>query len=349
MVANIEETVLIVDDSIVTRTMLANLLEKHGYHVVTAESGKEALELLSEKKIDLVLLDIVVPAMDGYDLCEKIKTNKKQELLPVIFISSLDKTEDIIKGFTVGGVDYIIKPVRQAEVLARVSTHLHICRLQNKLKLERHKTMCLLQNVLPEQVAQELLDSGTCTPKFFPETTVCFVDIVEFTKAASKLSPQVVINELDAIFSGFDHIANIYRCERIKTIGDAYLFVCGLPEPDSNHCENVVRASLNIIDYLKKRNRRSKHKWLVRIGLHSGQVVGGIVGTDRFLYDIFGDTVNIAARMEEHSFPMRITVSAVSYKLLKKSFSFSQTRKMVIKGMGSATIYTLADSSCPDG
>ncbi len=343
------ETVLVVEDSIVTRTMLAGLLKQQNYNVVTAKSGEEALTLLQEEEINLILLDIIMPEMDGYTICEKIKEDRQFESLPVIFISSLDETEDIVKGFAAGGVDYIIKPFRQAEVLARVATHLHICRLQDKLKTEQQKTVHLLRNVLPERIAKELLTTGTCIPKIFKETTVCFVDIVGFTKASSRMSPQVVIKEVDDIFTGFDHIIQECRCERIKTIGDACLFVCGLPEPDSNHCKNVTEASLKILDFLEKRNMENRHKWSVRIGLHSGQVVGGVVGTDKYLYDIFGDTVNIAARMEEHSFPMRITVSTASYKLLKDSYSFSEARQIYIKGLGLTTVYTLISHKtyCP--
>ena len=343
MSEKILETILVVEDSIIVRTMLAGLLKQQNYNVVTAKSGEDALVLLQEEEINLVLLDIVMPEMDGYTVCSKIKANKKLESLPIIFISSLDATEDIIKGFEAGGVDYIIKPFRRAEVLAKVATHLHLCRLQDRLKHERQKTMGLLRNVLPEQIAKELLDTGTCIPRLFQETTVCFVDIVDFTKASSRMSPETVIREIDDIFTGFDQIIHANRCERIKTIGDACLFVCGLPEPDSNHCENIVRASLNIISFLEKRNQEKQHKWSVRIGLHSGPVVGGVVGTDKYLYDIFGNTVNIAARMEEHSFPMQLTVSNTSYKHLKNSFSFSDAREIDIKGMGLTTVYTLIE------
>lgn len=341
-----DATILVVDDSAINLTILSELLSKQNYNVLTVNSSEKALAFLDEKEIDLVLLDIIMPKMNGYALCRKIKADKKLSQLPVIFISSLNATEDVIEGFAAGGVDYIIKPFRRAEVLVRVATHLHICRLQSNLKIERQKTMRLLRNVLPEQIAKELLDTGTCSPKLFQETTVCFVDIVDFTRSSSQMSPETVIKELDDIFSGFDRIIQTGRCERIKTIGDACLFVCGLPEADNNHCKNIAEVSLNIIDFIAERNKKNQHKWLVRVGVHSGPVVGGIVGTDKYLYDIFGDTVNMAARMEENSLPMQITVSTASYKLLKNSFSFSVPKEIDIKGRGVERVYTLIDPSC---
>lgn len=334
-------SILVVEDSQINQRVLRRLLEKEGYAVRTANHGKDALRLLGEERPDLILLDIVMPEMDGLELCRLLKEQEATRDIPVIFISSLDNTADKLSGFAAGGVDYIIKPFHPAEVLARVDTHLKLCRLQRQLgvknrqlEMEKQKSEALLLNVLPARVACELMEKGSCTPQYFPEVSVCFVDIVQFTPAATYLAPEVLIGELNDLFTAFDEIAEANRCERMKTIGDAYLFVCGIPDANELHARDAANAALEIVSYLDERNRSSELQWQVRIGIHSGPVVGGIVGTRKYLYDIFGDTVNIASRLEALSGPMRINVSAEVRRRLDRDFLFSCPLDVEMKGKG---------------
>jgi len=343
-----QQTILIVEDSPVNQKILSNLLKKQGYTVLNTTSGEEALKLVTTILPDLIILDILLPGIDGYTTCVRLQEQETTRDIPVIFISSLDATEDKIGGFEAGGVDYITKPFQPAEVIARICTHLRIRHLQRVLaqknillEEEKQKSEALLQNVLPRRVAGELLTTGHCAPKLYAEATVCFADIVRFTAASSHLSPETIIGELNEIFTGFDAIATRHHCERMKTIGDAYLFVCGVPEPDPRHAENVGRAALQMIDFLEKRNRQAQYTWQIRVGIHSGPVVGGIVGTEKYLYDIFGDTVNIAARMEELGTPMQVNVSQATYKILHDTFSFIGGEKVEVKGKGKQVMYTL--------
>jgi len=333
--------ILVVDDAPINRRLLQSLLVKQGHTVSLAQHGKEALAVLRESRPDLILLDILMPEMDGLELCRVLKAQESTRDIPIIFISSLDHTTDKITGFEAGGVDYITKPFHPAEVLARVSTHLKLCRLQRQLEeknrqlgLEKQKSEALLLNVLPARVARELMATGACTPQSFPEVTVCFVDIVQFTMTAAALDPETLIGELNTLFTAFDQIVEANHCERMKTIGDAYLFVAGLPEPSERNVHNAASAALELIDYLRQRNRNSAQQWQVRIGLHCGPVVGGIVGSKKYLYDIFGDTVNIAARLEGLSEPMRINVSAEVRQLLQGEFAFSCPLEVEMKGKG---------------
>jgi adenylate cyclase len=334
-------SILVVEDSPINQRILKHLLEKEGYAVRTANHGKEALLAVAEERPDLILLDILMPEMDGLELCRLLKEQDTSRDIPVIFISSLDHTADKLSGFAAGGVDYIIKPFHPAEVLARVDTHLKLCRLQRQLseknrqlEVEKQKSEALLLNVLPARVAGELMEKGSCTPQYFKEVTVCFVDIVQFTSAAAILPPEVLIDELNTLFTAFDRIAEANRCERMKTIGDAYLFVCGIPEANEHHTRDVAVAALEIVSYLQDRNRTGGQQWQVRIGLHSGPVVGGIVGSKKYLYDIFGDTVNIAARLEALSDPMCINVSAEVRRRLERDFLFSCPLDVEMKGKG---------------
>lgn len=346
-----QQTILIVEDSPVNQELLSRILTKTHYRVLVAGSGEAALEQTETVLPDLIVLDIMLPGMDGYAICRQLKNDARTKDIPIIFISSLDATEDKVGAFEAGGVDYITKPFHPGEVLSRIHTHLQICCLQHELeeknqqlRAEKQKSETLLRNVLPERVGRELLATGCCAPQLFTDTTVCFADIVDFTVASSALAPEVIIHELNEIFTAFDRISLEYKCERMKTIGDAYLFACGVPEPDSNHAANVARASMEMIEFLENRNHNSEYCWDIRVGINSGPLVGGVVGTEKYLYDIFGDTVNIAARMEELASPMRPNVSSTSYDLLKDNFHFSEGTDVEMKGKGKQIIYTLLRS-----
>lgn len=345
---NLPATLLVVDDSPVSQRILVRLLEKAGFTVLAANSGADALDVLRIERPDLIVLDIVMPDMDGIALCGHIKQDWELRDVPIIFISSLEDTADKIRGFEAGGVDYITKPFHHAEVLARINTHLKLCRLQRQLEeqnrqieREKEKSEALLLNVLPAGVARELMEHGFFAPQNYEDVSVCFIDIVQFTSTASQLDPEELIDELNILFTDFDRIIDLYQCERMKTIGDAYLFVCGISEKNDQHVDAVANAALSIVDYLKDRNSYAPRQWQIRVGIHRGPLVGGLVGTKKYLYDIFGDTVNIASRLESMSPPMHITVSSQVHDSLVDSFVFSEPMIVEMKGKGQQTVWQL--------
>jgi class 3 adenylate cyclase len=185
-------------------------------------------------------------------------------------------------------------------VLAFTHWHLSIRDFRNvaALREANAKSDELLGNVLPLRVIRDLRERGTSEPERFENVSNLFTDLVDFTDISSGLAPEYLIGELSDLFCGFDCIIEKYGCTRIKTIGDAYMAVCGLPEADDAHAEKIVRAGLECVKYLRKRNERSPIKWTMRAGVHGGTVVAGIVGARRYVYDFFGDAVNIASRME---------------------------------------------------
>ena len=198
------QKILIIEDSPVVQILLVKLLSKQNYDVVKAISGEIGFEIAKEELPELILLDIVLPGMDGYDTCKQLKEEASTNHIPVIFISMLDSAESKIRGFEAGGVDYIIKPFQASEVLARVDTHIRLRHLQHQLEeknqqliLDKRKSERLLCHVLPESIAQELLNTGNCAAQLFTETTVCFADIVDFTAASSNLEPEILIYELN--------------------------------------------------------------------------------------------------------------------------------------------------------
>lgn len=209
-----------------------------------------------------------------------------------------------------------------------------------ELKVEKKKSDDLLRNILPEEVANELKNKGFSEARLFDNVTVLFADFVDFTKAGEALTPQELVNELHACFKGFDEIISKYNIEKIKTIGDAYLAVSGLPAADQQHAINVVKASLEIDAFMKRRQAELGSKtFSMRVGIHSGSVVAGIVGVKKFAYDIWGDTVNTAARIEQSSEPGRINISGATYELLHGQFSCEYRGEIEAKNKGLLKMY----------
>ncbi len=210
-----------------------------------------------------------------------------------------------------------------------------------ELAQEKGKTEDLLLNILPLKVVNDLKKSGKTNPESFENVTVYFSDIVGFTKLATKLEPNVLIDELNDMFTAFDDIMSKHECERIKTIGDAYMAVCGLPKPNEHHARNIINAALEIREYLENRNETATIKWEIRIGIHSGKVVGGVVGVRKYIYDVFGDTINTTSRMESNSEPMQINVSEITYDMVKDQFDFTPRDIVEIKGKGEMRMFFL--------
>ena len=201
------------------------------------------------------------------------------------------------------------------------------------IQVEKEKSEQLLLNILPARVAEELKQTGRSEPTSFDAVTVCFSDVVGFTSLASDMTPRDLIEELNVMFTRFDEIMEEHGCERIKSIGDAYLAVCGMPEPNPNHARAMLSAAVAMLEHTRERQRQHGG-WKIRIGLHSGRLVGGIVGTKKYIYDVFGDTINTASRMETLSEPMRINVSQATRELAGDAFPFAPRGSQEVKGKG---------------
>ncbi len=223
-----------------------------------------------------------------------------------------------------------------------VENSLKLLELKESLEEEQAKSARLLRNILPERVIAELRAEGRSKPERFENVTVFFSDIVDFTRLSALMEPEEVIAELSDLFSAFDKIFTANSCERIKTIGDAYMSVSGMPVPTPDHCGNILKSALEAMRYLAERNNSVGHPvWRMRFGIHSGPVVGGIVGTEKYIYDVFGDTVNTAARMEQLSAPMRINVSETARKFAPPDYLFTQRPTSEVKGKGRMKMFFL--------
>lgn len=210
-----------------------------------------------------------------------------------------------------------------------------------ELQREKERVEKLLLNVMPRSVYEELRDYGTTTPQKFDSVSVLMLDFAGFTEMAIAKDAGAVVAELNDIFSAFDRIVELFDCERIKTIGDAYVAVCGLPDPNPDHAAALSRVALRMRRYLEKRNQSHPTTWNFRIGLATGQLVGSMVGIQKYVYDIFGPAVNLAARIEEVCEPMTITASE-SFKLeAGHKFMFKPFGEFDLKGFGETECFTL--------
>lgn len=212
-----------------------------------------------------------------------------------------------------------------------------------RIRKEKQKSDDLLLNILPNEIAAELKAKGEAKAKMHDETTILFTDFKGFTALSEKLTPEELVAEIDHCFSNFDRIIGIYGLEKIKTIGDAYMAASGIPNSDPDHALKMTNAAIEIRDFMiayqAERKLANKHYFELRIGLHSGEVVAGIVGVKKFAYDVWGDTVNTAARMESSGEIGKINVSEATYELIKDHFSCSYRGKIEAKGKGEIGMY----------
>ena len=213
---------------------------------------------------------------------------------------------------------------------------------------EKRRSDELLLNILPEEVAEELKATGTAKAKAFTMVTVMLTDFKDFTTVSEKISAELLVSEIHYCFSAFDHIIQKYKIEKIKTIGDAYLCASGLPVSNYTHAVDIVRAALEIREFMEHRKAekeaRGEMPFDIRIGIHTGPVVAGIVGVKKYAYDIWGDTVNLAARMEQNSEEGKINISQNTYELVKDKFACSYRGKIEAKNKGMVNMYFVSRS-----
>lgn len=537
---NYQADILVVDDTPDNLRLLIRILQKNGYKVRPVTNGFSAIDAIQSSAPDLILLDIMMPDINGYELCKKLKLQPQFREIPIIFISALEEGIDKAQAFEVGGADYITKPFQLKEVLARVSNQLTVRSLQMQLqennqkltdqnvqlhqeiaerrqvemetrllleatqaisksedfesaidlilglicqtiewnlgeawipssdgvlrcargryvsdssfsqfrksswqltcapgvglpgriwqsqqpewiedvfnapeqvflrseiavnvglkaafglpiladkqvlailifyrekvlesqprllelvsavatqlgsliqrkqaeaalKLQQEQTEKLLLNILPKPIAERLQKGQNPIADHFDEVTVLFADLVGFTEFSAHKSPTQLVEILNGIFSEFDRLSELHGLEKIKTIGDAYMVVGGLPTARVDHAEAIALLALDMQAALRKFNLKIGEGFQLRIGIHSGSVVAGIIGISKFSYDLWGDTVNVASRMESNGLPGQIQVTAPTYEGLKEKFIFEERGQISIKGKGKMLTYWLIE------
>jgi len=469
--------ILVVDDTPNNLRLLAAMLTEKGYEVRSVISGKMALMGVQSAPPDLILLDVNMPQMNGYEVCKHLKSDPKTRDIPVIFISALDEVADKVKGFQAGGVDYITKPFHVEEVLARVEKQITIQNLQQQLQKEIHdrqaaeekyrsivenaingicqttvegkylsanpalarimgygsveelmatvtdinqvyvqpqrraefiaymkhyetvsdfesqiyrkdgskiwisenmrtvydakgevlyyegtvqditerkqteaelryqrrKAELLLLNILPQPIAERLKRDAQTIADSFADASILFADIVDFTGLATTQSPTQLVQLLNEVFSVCDRLAERHGLEKIKTIGDAYMAVGGVPLPRPGHLEAIADLALEMQVEIAKFQRPDHSPLCLRIGINCGPVIAGVIGTSKFIYDLWGDAVNVASRMESQGEPGKIQVTEAVYQRLRHTYRLEPRGEIAIKGKGQMMTYWLRD------
>ena len=348
--------ILVVDDLETNRTLLSRRLARDGHRVTTAESGRRALELLSVEEFDLLLLDLMMPEMNGYEVLNRLKADPALHQVPVIMISALDEIESVVRCIEAGAEDYLPKPFNPVLLKARINACLEKRRWRererlylDRLESEKEKFERLLLNILPQQIVGRLNSGETVIADRFSDVTVLFSDLVGFTEMSTRLPPTTVVHYLNRVFSKFDRLVSELGIEKIKMIGDAYMVVAGVPERRPDHAEVVAEMALRMIESLDALNANSPTALQIRIGIHSGPVVAGIIGTHRFLYDVWGDTVNVASRLESHGVPSAIQVSESTAKLIGQRFALEERGLIRVKGKGRLRTFFVTDRKAAAG
>jgi adenylate cyclase len=325
--------ILVIEDEPANIQTLSTLLKERGYQINIATNGRQALEVLERIRPDLILLDIMMPEMDGFETCRRIKASTAWREIPIIFLTAKTDTADIVRGFELGAVDYVAKPFNAHELLARVNTHLTL----DYLHRENER---LLLNVLPASIANKLKQQVGIIAERFDDASVLFADIVGFTPLSARLSPTELIESLNRVFSGFDELADHHKLEKIKTIGDGYMVAGGLIEQNADHLAAMATMALAMHENVRKLNSEFGGLSL-RIGLQVGSVIAGVIGIRKFIYDVWGDTVNTASRLESHGAPGRTHVSEMVFERLQGRFAFEARGTIELKGRGPMNTYFL--------
>ena len=342
--------ILIVDDMRIISELIASLLSElnEPFQFIYADNGKEAYKIALASMPDLIIMDWEMPVMSGYDALMRMKKDQTLKDIPVIISSAFDNSDTIRLALEGGAIDYVRKPIDSIELVARVRSVLTLSstykalREQSKLlSEERSRNEKLIRGYLPEVVVDEIMHNGYNRPKRYKEVSILFADLVDFTSATNKMSCAHLFNELNDIFPVFDEIMQRHGCMKIKTIGDAYMASCGFPVPDSQHALKLARAAEDMMDFLRMRNNQQHDCWRLRIGICSGDIYAGLIGKDYFRFDVFGDTVNMAARMQQHSDPMQINVAEKTYLRIKNHYNVIERVPFKLKGKGVQRMYFL--------
>jgi adenylate cyclase len=359
---------ILVDDSPLIRDLIGEQLEQGGWEVRRAGGGKEALALVRDWPADTVVCDLHMPDMAGFDVIHEIR--RIDQTLPVVVLSGDDDLTAVLGAVRLGAFDYVIKQSDDLGALeaaiaravahgrlarenlrltaaleranAELAAHVHELRTQHAL-LEQARTRsdALLRNILPGAVAERLMRGEQVIADGFDQCTVLFADLVGFVQLASERAPIAVVQLLDDIVSRFDHLVECHGLEKIKTMGDAYMAAAGLPTPRADHAQAAAEMALDMLTVIEAVRSQSAVALQVRIGIHSGPVVAGIIGTKKFSYDVWGDTVNVASRMQSSSVPGRIQISEATHRLLGDRYAVEARGPTAVKGKGQVQTWFL--------
>ena len=337
-------SLLVVDDNDLNRDMLTRRLERLGYDVSCAENGIEALKLLKTESFDLLLLDVIMPLMDGFEVLEQLKAEPLLRDIPVIVLSASDQLDHVVKCIQKGAQDYLSKPFSPVLLQARIGSCLERKRLRDQETLylrqieeEKLRSDELLHVILPRDIAAELKTTHAVKPRRFERVGILFCDIVEFTAYSARRGPEEILSHLQTLVEAFEQLCLKHDLEKIKTIGDSFMATAGLVTQLDNPALNCVRCGLEMVVAA----RELPAQWQVRVGVHVGPVIAGVVGHRKYQYDVWGDAVNTASRMEQAAAPGSVCVNKDTWNLVAERCSGRSLGRIELKGKGEQELFVV--------
>jgi class 3 adenylate cyclase/CheY-like chemotaxis protein len=357
-VAGKDAAILVVEDTKEVREVIRQLLHGLGYpNVFEAIDGQTALDIIRRQAFDLILLDVEMPRLNGYGVLAALKSDPLRRHLPVIVTSGLQELDAVVRCIELGAEDFLPKPVNLVLLRARITSSLERKRLRDLerlrlieaqlekelLEFEKEKSERLLLNILPLAIAERLKQGDHTIAERYANVTILFADLIGFTDFANNTDPESLVSLLNDLFSRFDRIAGRHGLEKIKTIGDSYLVVGGLPKERPDHAEAVAEMALEMLTALAELNREHSTSFGLRIGFNSGTVVAGVIGRKKFTYDLWGTAVNLASRMQSTCPPNCIQLSSDTAELLHGKFRLFERGDIECKGLGKIHTYLLGE------
>ena len=332
--------ILIAEDEGIIARDLASTLKLIGYDVVGfARDGRKILSEAQKCTPDLILMDIMLDGgTSGIEAADEVREHLD---IPVIFLTALADDETLKKAKVTEPFGYLIKPFDARMLYSSIEMALYKHQVNKKLREktreleeEKLKSELLLQNILPAEIIKEFKEKGVIEPREFKSATLLFTDFQGFTALCAQMHPRELVTELNDIFFNFDLIIDKYGLEKFKTIGDSYMVGGGIPTETDDHALKTLQAAIDMQEYMTARNKTSRHKWEMRAGIHTGNVVAGVVGKNKYTYDVWGDTVNIASLMERYSLPGQINITYATYELVKDFYECNYQGKVNVAGKG---------------
>lgn len=340
--------VLVVDDSRTAMLQVCHLLQRLGFRILTASDGEAALQVLRSSTVDVVMTDIDMPRMDGFALLQALQADPALRHLPVLVLSGHDDMASVIRCIELGAADALPKPCHETLLRARLDSCLMRKKWRDEEQVQAARSATesarsgqLLANMLPDVIADRLKAGERAIADFHPDVSILFADIVGFTPMTAGRSSDEVVAMLNAMFSMFDIAAANLGLEKIKTVGDAYMVAAGLPAARSDHAEALASLALELHGLASRLAGIGNDPIQLHVGIHSGSVSAGVIGVQKFSYDVWGDTVNVASRLTASAAPGQTLISAQTAQRLGPQFLLQDTGMVNLKGRGDVRAFAL--------
>lgn len=330
---------LLADDNADNRDLVTKLLEKWSGHSVEAvPDGAAALAALAAEPFDVVLLDVMMPGMNGFEVLQRIREHPEWQHIPVIMMSALGEEEAVIAGIAAGADDYVRRPFNPALLVARIAASLERKRFRDREQEYQRQIETLFRALFPAEVADEIRERGTIPPRRHDSVGVLFLDVVGFTRfcEAHKDQPETAVEHLQDLVARLEAVSAAHGVQKIKTIGDAFLGTTGLMRADPHPVATLLACGHAMIREVAEH----PSGWQVRIGIHVGPVMAGVIGATQFQFDVFGNTVNLAARLQSLAQPGGIVISDDAWRTVAERVK-STPRQVEVHGLGRITVHDL--------